>query len=104
MGQRPPSFPGSHPACSPDARLFTVDTRLEPFGGPKGHWGVAVGDMRTGDHVFVHKFDNSRGATSWRRANPHPVFSPDGRRLYFSVSAGQWTQLYVAECARGLGK
>jgi WD40-like Beta Propeller Repeat len=30
-------------------------------------------------------------------SHPHPAFSPDGKRLYFNVSAGQWTRLHVAE-------
>ncbi|MBM4046031.1 MAG: hypothetical protein FJ279_13015, partial [Planctomycetes bacterium] len=96
--KRLPSFPGSHPACGPGGRLFTVDTELEPFDGPKGHWGVVVGDLEAGDYLFVHKFDNARGAASWRRSHPHPVFSPDGNRLYFNVNATAWTELYVAAC------
>lgn len=92
-----PVFPGTHPSVSPDGQLFVTDTRLEPFGGAKGEWGVAVGSIHGGDYVIVHRFDQTGGATSWRRSHPHPVFSPDGQRIYFNVSAGQWTQLYVAE-------
>ena len=41
----------------------------------------------------------SASANSWRRSHPHPAFSPDGKRLYFNVSSGPWTQLHVAEAA-----
>jgi len=92
-------FRGDHPSFSPDGRLFTTDTLSEGFGGPKGHWDVIVGDVETGEIVTVHRFDNSRGARSWRVSHPHPVFSPDGRRLYFNVSDGPWTRLLVAEVA-----
>jgi hypothetical protein len=45
----------------------------------------------------IHRFDGSKGATSWRPSHPHPVFSADGRRVYYNVNDGRWTQLYVAE-------
>jgi hypothetical protein len=95
-----PKLPGSHPSFGPDGRLFASDTLAAPFGGPPQAWAVGVGDVRTGEIVRLHTFDNSRGAQSWRVSHPHPVFSPDGRRLYFNVSADEWTRLYVAEAAR----
>jgi WD40-like Beta Propeller Repeat len=92
-------FPGSHPSYSPDGRLFTTDTLAssDPFNGPRGTWAVVVGDVRTGQFVTLHRFDNSRGARSWRVSHPHPAFSPDGKRVYFNVSDGKWTRLHVAE-------
>lgn len=95
-------FPGSHPSYSPDGKLFTTDVQLgaEPFDGPAGSWDVIVGDVATGEFVKLHQFDNSQGARSWRVSHPHPVFSPDGQRLYFNVSAGKWTRLFVAEAAK----
>ena len=92
-----PTFPGSHPSISPDGRLFVTDVMLGKMGGQKGEWGIAVGRMDGGEHAIIHRFDNSRGARSWRRSHPHPSFSPDGRRIYFNVSATEWTRLYVAE-------
>ena len=92
-----PRFPGSHPSVSPDGQLFTTETRLESFGDAQGKWGIAVGDLRGEDFEIVHRFDHAKGASSWRPPHPHPVFSPDGKRLYFNVSAAEWTQLYVAE-------
>jgi hypothetical protein len=92
-----PRFPASHPSVSCDGKLFTTETRLEPFGGAKKEWGIVTGDISGSDFEIVHKFDNSQGATSWRPSHPHPVFSPDSKRLYFNVSATKWTQLYMAE-------
>ena len=92
-------FPGSHPSFAPDGRLFATDVLADraPYDGPKGTWAVAVGDTRTGEHLTLHQFNNAQGAKSWRVSHPHPVFSPDGNRLYFNVSDGPWTRLYVAE-------
>jgi len=92
-----PKFPGSHPSISPDGRLFASDTTLENFGGQKKEWGVVVGDLEGKRYRILHRFDNSNGAKSWRVTHPHPSFSPDGRRVYFNVSAGEWTELFVAE-------
>ena len=92
-----PPFRGDHPTVSPDGRLYLTDTTLDKFGGTENEWGVIVADVRTGDYVFLARFDNSHGAKSWRRSHPHPVFSPDGHRIYFNVSSTEWTQLHVAE-------
>ena len=92
-----PRFPSSHPSVSPDGQLFTTETQLKPFGGAKGQWGIVVGDLQGRDFKIVHRFENTKGATSWRPPHPHPSFSHDGRRLYFNVGTTEWTQLYVAE-------
>lgn len=92
-----PQLRGCHPSLSPDGRLFVEDGLSESIGGPPGQWAILVGDLRGRRHVILHRFDNTRGARSWRPSHPHPVFSPDGRRIYFNVSSGDWTQLYVAE-------
>lgn len=90
-----PRFPGSHPSFSPSGQLFATDMKVSA----DGRWGVAIGAVIGNHHEVIHTFDNSKGATSWRVSHPHPVFSPDGRRVYFNVNATQWTQLYVAERA-----
>jgi Tol biopolymer transport system component len=92
-----PAVPGAHPSFSPDGRLFVADVMLEAGSDGRSPWGVLVGDFQAGETALVHRFDNTRGAASWRRSHPHPVFSPDGRRIYFNVSADAWTRLYVAE-------
>lgn len=94
-----PRYPGSHPSISPDGKLQVTDTILDPPGGAQRQWGVAVADLRGAESVVIHQADNSHGAKSWRPSHPHPVFSPDGRRIYFNVNATDWTQLYVAESA-----
>ncbi|MBM4043107.1 MAG: hypothetical protein FJ290_31845 [Planctomycetes bacterium] len=94
-----PSFGGSHPSASPDGKLIVTDALMDRLGGRPGEWGIVVADIRGGSHVVMHRFDNSRGAASWRRAHPHPIFSADGSRIYYNVSTGPWTQLHVAERA-----
>ena len=92
-----PAMRGNHPAVSPDGKLFVMDGMLDQVGGPAGHWGVALCDVRGDHYVILHRFDNARGAKSWRKNHPHPIFSADGRRIYFNVNEGEWTRLMVAE-------
>ena len=94
-----PNLRGSHPSISPDGRLMVTDglTDSPGVGGKSGEWCVMVGDLRGNRHEVLHRFDNTRGAKSWRRSDPHPVFSSDSRRIYFNVSDGDFTQLFVAE-------
>jgi hypothetical protein len=93
-----PALPGSHPSFGPGGLLYASDAIATPFGGKPANWWVAgVGDAPTGEFVVLHTFDNSKGAKSWRVNHPHPVFTPDGKRLYFNVSDSGKTRLYVAE-------
>lgn len=89
--------PSDHPSLSPDATLFVTDADLTKREGVAGTWGIIIGNTRQEEYAIIHRFVNSQGAKSWRRSHPHPVFSSDGRRVYFNVSAGQWTRLHVAE-------
>lgn len=101
--RRTPGLPpvrGDHPSASPDGKLIVTDTTLDLFGGKATDWGIVLADARGKNHIILHRFDNSHGARSWRVSHPHPVFSLDGRRIYFNVSSGQWTQLHVAEAAK----
>jgi hypothetical protein len=92
-----PSLRGSHPSVSPDGSLMVSDGMTESLGGPKGEWAVQVGDLRGGRWTLIHRFDQTKGAKSWRRNDPHPVFSADGKRIYYNVSDGEFTRLFVAE-------
>jgi hypothetical protein len=92
-----PHLRGSHPSVSPDGRLMVTDGFSEAAGGKPGEWGVMVADMRGGKWALLHSFDQSKGARSWRRNDPHPAFSADGKRVYYNVSDGPWTRLFVAE-------
>jgi len=99
-----PPLGGEHPSFSPDGKLFVKDGPLDRLGGKKGEWGIIVGRLDGGSYVFVHRFQQSAGARSWRVSHPHPVFSPDGKRIYFNVSGPQWTRLHVAEAALSFGE
>ncbi len=92
-----PNLRGSHPSVSPDGGLMATDGITEPVGGKPGEWGVMVADMNGGKWKLLHSFDQTKGAKSWRRNDPHPVFSADGRRIYYNVSDGAFTRLMVAE-------
>ncbi len=89
---------GDHPSMSPDGKLIVTDTIMTSFGGKRNEWGIVLTDVKGTGQIIIHTFDNSHGAESWRRSHPHPVFSADGKRIYFNVSSGPWTQLFVAEC------
>ena len=92
---------GPHPSAAPDGRIFVTDF-TPPLGDPrpKGFWSLLVGDLRGERSVILHTFDLTGGAKSWRASHPHPVFSPDGRRIYFNATINGWTQLSVAELDR----
>lgn len=93
-----PSCFSDHPTLSPDGRSFVTDADVSkrPFGRP-GAWAIGVGSTKRDEYVVVDVFDNTQGARSWRHNHPHPVFSADGRRLYYNVNDGPWTRLMVAE-------
>jgi len=95
-----PNLRGSHPSISPDGRLMVTDGYSEPAGGPPLEWGIMVADMNGGKWVLLHSFVQSNGALSWRRNDPHPAFSADNQRIYYNVSDGQFTRLFVAERAK----
>ena len=93
-----PNFRGCHPSFSPDGTLFVCDAVLDDTQtDTPGEWGIVVGDVRGTNFTIIHKFDNNRGARSWRGSHPHPIFSRDGKRIYYNVNRGPWTQLHVAE-------
>lgn len=101
VNEKLPRFPGSHPSLSPSGELFVTDARIAGEATPDARdlWGVAVGSLESGEHIFLARFENGRGASSWRPSHPHPVFSRNGRRIYYNVSSGPWTRLFVAEQA-----
>jgi hypothetical protein len=95
-------FPGSHPSWHPGGTLYATDVALDRMPGMNaapGEWGIALVDSETGAWTLIDRFDESRGAASWRRCHPHPVFSPDGQRLYYTTSDTEWSRLRVAEGA-----
>ena len=92
---------GPHPSSAPDGKIFVTDF-TPPLGEPKpkGFWSLLIGDQRGERSLILHTFDLTGGAKSWRVSHPHPVFSPDGRRIYFNATVNGWTQLSVAELDR----
>ena len=97
--------PTDHPTMSPNGKLFATDG-LESK--KEKEWVVVVGkaepaksNTAPAEFTIIDKFDNSKGATTWRHNHPHPVFSADGKRLYYNVNDGQWTRLVVAEAGDG---
>lgn len=92
-----PNLRGSHPSVSPDGKLMVTDGISDTAGGGKGEWGIMVADMNGGRWKLLHSFDQTQGAKSWRRNDPHPAFSADGKRIYYNTSDGQFTRLMVAE-------
>lgn len=90
---------GPHPSMHPDGSLFATDFS-PPLEDPrKGWWSILIGAVDGSDHAVVKTFDLNGGAKSWRRNHPHPVFSPDGKRLYFNATDGPWSRVMVAELA-----
>lgn len=92
-----PNLRGSHPSVSPDGTLMVTDGLSDVIGGKPNDWGIMVGDIRGGDYALLYSGSEGRGARSWRKNHPHPIFSADNRRVYFNVNSGEFTQLYVAE-------
>ncbi|MGC3970139.1 MAG: hypothetical protein QM775_23270 [Pirellulales bacterium] len=93
-----PVLGGMHPSANPAATLMVTDGVLtKDVRTTDDEWGVMVADIRGGGHVLIDRFRNNRGAASWRRNHPHPVFSADGKRIYYNVSKDQYTTLMVAE-------
>jgi hypothetical protein len=92
-----PRLRGSHPSISPDGKLMVTDGMTESVGGKAGEWGVMVADLDGGGWVLLHSFPQHLGAKSWRRNDPHPAFSADGKRIYYNSSDGEFTRLMVVE-------
>lgn len=94
-----PILRGQHLAVSPNAKVWVQDGLAETNDGTTGEWAVLVGDLKGDRSALISKFNNGRGARSWRRSHPHPVFSADGKRIYFNNNSGEHGQLMVAEIA-----
>ena len=97
-----PSCFTDHPSLSPDGAVFVTDANVtkRPFGRP-GAWAIGIGSTTRDEFVVVDVFDNTQGAKTWRPNHPHPVFSADGKRVYYNVNDGRWTRLMVAEAVSG---
>lgn len=91
-----PVLGGQHLAVSPRGEVWVSDGLT---GGPAGQCAVQVASLQGGRCVELQRFQGDGGAKSWRGSHPHPVFNARGNRIYYNVSAGEHTQLRVAESA-----
>jgi len=90
--------PSDHQGLSPDSKLYVADAQISKREtGKPNEWGIIVGSLETNEFATIHRFEHVNGATSWRSPHPHPVFSADGKRIYFNASKDGWTRLYVAQ-------
>ena len=92
-----PVLSGTHPSVSLDGTLMVTDGMSRNVGGKGDEWGIMVADMKGGQWVLLHSFAQSGGAKSWRRNHSHPVFSADGKHIYYNVNDGPFARLMVAE-------
>lgn len=95
-----PNLRGTHPSFSPaDPSLMTADGMPKEGDDYAKDYMVIVADWASGRWHQIKRFENNNGAKSWRKSDPHPVFSADGNRIYFNVSEDGFTRLYVAEAS-----
>lgn len=95
------AIPTDHPSFGPDGSVFVSDGKVTKADyAETGNLVVTVGSATGDEQARVDLFKSTAGARSWRKSHPHPVFSPDGRRLYYNVNAGPWTELRIAEVER----
>lgn len=92
----PSASPTNHPSIGPNG-LFVTDANVGRHRGQPDVWAVLAGGVEQEEFVVIDQFRNTRGAESWRKNHPHPVFNADGRRIYYNVNEGPWTRLMVAE-------
>lgn len=91
-------IPTDHPSFAPDGSQFVSDGKVTKSDyDATDNLVVTVGSATTDEQARVDLFKSTAGAKSWRKSHPHPAFSPDGRRLYYTVNAGPWSELRVAE-------
>ncbi len=91
-------IPSDHPSFAPDGDLFVSDGKAShPDFLSTGRRVVTVGSAADRSSERIDHFVSINGAKSWRQSHAHPVFSPDGRRIYYNVCAGEYTRLFCAE-------
>ena len=86
-----PVLNGMHPSVSPDGKLWVTDGSADKVDGSEGQWALLIADFAGSRYEVLDRFKTSPGAASWRVNHPHPIFSPDGKRIYFNKSNGTHT-------------
>ncbi|MCM8541974.1 MAG: hypothetical protein NE328_17020, partial [Lentisphaeraceae bacterium] len=91
--------PSDHPSMSPSGQFFVTDASIAKREyGSVGEWAIVLGECHPdSDYLILHKFQNTKGAKSWRKSHPHPIFNALGNRIYFNVSSDDYSRLYVLE-------
>lgn len=85
--------PGSHSSLSPDGTRMITDVYL---GSNKEDGELHLVDMASGEHKVVARFatPDTRGGTG---CHAHPVWSRDGKRIYFSNNETGRTRFYALD-------
>lgn len=87
-------IPGSHASLSPDGSRLAIDCFDWPV---KGQNAVVVMDTQTGRRTTVAVFHYRSNVPQHGGCHPHPVWSRDGRRVYFNADETGEPQLYAVE-------
>ncbi len=84
------SFPGVHATLHPSRELIVTDTH------GKDSARIVLVDAGTWDETVLAEFEHTR-FDHQGGFHPHPVFSRDGRRVYFNAMDGQRCGVHVAD-------
>lgn len=97
-----PSLPGRHPSVARDGRTLVADALVDAEDRATQRWSIVVADLAGGGWRLLWRAPGcGPGTSSWRPPHPHPVFSADGRRIYFNLNTGANTLLHVAAVRTG---
>jgi len=91
------NYGACHMSVSPDERFIAADLWLnegtDKHGNPIS--GILLADTATGDHRILCKFPRLHR----HPGHPHPNFSPDGRKIAFTLADGPNTQVAYVDLA-----
>ena len=85
--------PGVHPSFSPDGKHVVTDRFRHPA---PGQGQVLLYDVATQEHQVLATFATP-DTTHETGVHPHPAWSRDGKRVYFSMAEDNVPHLYVID-------